>query len=102
MNQWEYFDLNFLSSTLHVVVLARNFVCVRYVQWLLRLEVAAWIVLYKVVQGQPIYQICEPLKQSIKALFTSRVFKRMRGNYFVFRNFPDRLFTSLGFEKIIP
>jgi hypothetical protein len=34
----------------------------------------------------------------LKALFTSRVFEGMDGYYFVFRNFPDRLFTSLGFE----
>jgi hypothetical protein len=36
-----------------------------------------------------------------KALFTSRVFKGMGGDYFVSRNFPDRLFTSPGFEGII-
>jgi hypothetical protein len=36
-----------------------------------------------------------------KALFTSRVFEEMEGDYFVSRNFPDRLFTSLGFERII-
>jgi hypothetical protein len=37
-----------------------------------------------------------------EALFTSRVFEGMRGDYFVSRNFPDRLFTSPGFERIIP
>jgi hypothetical protein len=37
-----------------------------------------------------------------KALFTSRVFEGMRGDYFVSWNFPDRLFTSPGFEGIIP
>jgi hypothetical protein len=38
----------------------------------------------------------------IKALFTSRVFEGMGGNYFDSQNFPDRLFTSPGFEEIIP
>jgi hypothetical protein len=37
-----------------------------------------------------------------KALFTSRVFEGIRGDYFVSRNLLDRLFTSLGFEGIIP
>jgi hypothetical protein len=37
-----------------------------------------------------------------KDLFTSRVFEGMREDYFVSRNFPDRLFTSPGFEGIIP
>jgi hypothetical protein len=32
----------------------------------------------------------------------ARVFEGMRGDYFVSRNFPDRLFTSPGFEGIIP
>jgi hypothetical protein len=36
-----------------------------------------------------------------KALFTSRVFEGMGGDYFISRNFPNRLFTSLGFEGII-
>jgi hypothetical protein len=31
-----------------------------------------------------------------------RVFERIRGDYFIFRNFPDRLFTSSGFKRIIP
>jgi hypothetical protein len=35
------------------------------------------------------------------ALFTSRVFEGMRGDYFISRNFSDRLFTSPGFEGII-
>jgi hypothetical protein len=38
---------------------------------------------------------------NIKALFTSRVFEGMGGNYFVSQNFPDRLFTSPEFEEII-
>jgi hypothetical protein len=38
----------------------------------------------------------------LEALFTSRVFEGMGGDYFESRNFPDRLFTSLGFEGIIP
>jgi hypothetical protein len=37
-----------------------------------------------------------------KALFTSRVFEGMGGDYFVSRDFSDRLFTSPGFEGIIP
>jgi hypothetical protein len=37
-----------------------------------------------------------------EALFTSRVFEGMRGDYFDSRNFPDRLFTSPDFEGIIP
>jgi hypothetical protein len=37
-----------------------------------------------------------------KALFTSRVFEGMGGDYFVSRNFPGRLFTTPGFEEIIP
>jgi hypothetical protein len=37
-----------------------------------------------------------------KALFTSRVFERMGGDYFVSQDFPNRLFTSPGFEEIIP
>jgi hypothetical protein len=37
-----------------------------------------------------------------KALFISRVFEGMEGDYFKFRNFPDRLFISPGFEEIIP
>jgi hypothetical protein len=37
-----------------------------------------------------------------EALFTSRVFEGIGGDYFVSRNFSDRLFTSLGFEGIIP
>jgi hypothetical protein len=36
-----------------------------------------------------------------QALFTSKIFEGMRGDYFVFRNFPGRLFTSPGFEEII-
>jgi hypothetical protein len=40
--------------------------------------------------------------KTIKALFTSRVFEGMGGDYFESRNFPDRLFTSPGFEGIIP
>jgi hypothetical protein len=39
---------------------------------------------------------------TLEALFTSRVFEGMRGDYFIFQNFPDRLFTSPGFEGIIP
>jgi hypothetical protein len=31
-----------------------------------------------------------------KALFTSRVLEGMGGDYFISRNFSDRLFTSLG------
>jgi hypothetical protein len=42
------------------------------------------------------------LSNPLKALFTSRVFEGMRGDYFVFQNFPHRLFTSPGFEGIIP
>jgi hypothetical protein len=38
----------------------------------------------------------------LEALFTSRVFEGMRGDYFVSRNFSDRLFTSPGFEGLIP
>jgi hypothetical protein len=38
----------------------------------------------------------------IKALFTSRIFEGMGGDYFVSQNFPDRLFTSPVFEEIIP
>jgi hypothetical protein len=38
----------------------------------------------------------------LKALFTFRVFEGMRGDYFESRNFSSRLFTSLGFEGIIP
>jgi hypothetical protein len=41
-------------------------------------------------------------QEPLQALFTSRVFEGMGGNYFVSRNFPDRLFTSSGFEGIIP
>jgi hypothetical protein len=37
-----------------------------------------------------------------EALFTSRVFKGIGGNYFVSQNFPGRLFTRSGFEGIIP
>jgi hypothetical protein len=37
-----------------------------------------------------------------RALFTSRVFEGMGGDYFVSQNFPNRLFTSSGFEEIIP
>jgi hypothetical protein len=37
-----------------------------------------------------------------EALFTSKVFEGMGGDYFVSRNFLDRLFTSPGFEGIIP
>jgi hypothetical protein len=36
-----------------------------------------------------------------QALFTSKVFEGMGGDYFVSQNFPDRLFTSPGFEGII-
>jgi hypothetical protein len=38
---------------------------------------------------------------NVKALFTSRVFEGMGRDYFVSRNFLDRLFTSPGFEEII-
>jgi hypothetical protein len=44
---------------------------------------------------------CLYLKQ-FKALFTSKVFEGMVGDYSVSRNFPDRLFTNPGFEGIIP
>jgi hypothetical protein len=37
-----------------------------------------------------------------EALFTSRVFEGMEGDYFESRNFSNRLFTSSGFEGIIP
>jgi hypothetical protein len=41
-------------------------------------------------------------RSTIEALFTSRVFEGMGGDYPVSRNFPGRLFTRLGFERIIP
>jgi hypothetical protein len=37
-----------------------------------------------------------------ETLFTFRVFERMAGDYFIFQNFLDRLFTSPDFEGIIP
>jgi hypothetical protein len=37
-----------------------------------------------------------------KALFTSKIFEGIEGDYPVFQNFSDRLFTSPGLERIIP
>jgi hypothetical protein len=37
----------------------------------------------------------------LKALFTSRVFKRIGGDYSVSQNFPDRLFTRPGLKGTI-
>jgi hypothetical protein len=37
-----------------------------------------------------------------EVLFTSKVFEGMGEDYFVSRNFLDSLFTSPGFERIIP
>jgi hypothetical protein len=45
--------------------------------------------------------LIENSSELAEALFTSRVFKGMGGDYFVSRNFSDRLFTSPGFERII-
>jgi hypothetical protein len=37
-----------------------------------------------------------------EALLTSKIFKEIGGDSFISQNFSDSLFTSLGFERIIP
>jgi uncharacterized SAM-binding protein YcdF (DUF218 family) len=59
---------------------------------------SSWILLSRWLEGSEYWQ--EGF--TLQALFTSRVFEGMRGDYFVSQNFPNRLFTSPGFEGIIP
>jgi hypothetical protein len=50
----------------------------------------------------PLTSLHRLMSLPVEALFTSKVFEGIGGDYFVSRNFPDRLFTSPGFEGIIP
>jgi hypothetical protein len=56
---------------------------------------------YKVKSGIHSF-LKNPSYRIRKALFTSRVFEGIGGDYLVFWNFSDRMFTRMGFEGIIP